>query len=304
MSCVTERRTRDQHAFSEADSFPVPQFFTPDVSSNLKCFASQGFLEPCKFKSHQAKESLGCHERTEFPEEYHSLRSERFFRKLEQLLMFLRHLNEKLLRFNKLSIPKIITQNSNPAALDFQESSPMLNMDLELVNISVDTSGLVLGDTCEICKSEMRSLGGYNVENFSKADFEVEPILWVHCVRKGGKRIIAPKFMRSEERVRENDTSIPQSFIFSVCVAVITLIANFLAVMSINKKPDKLKRNINSAAPLTRLSMLFTVLFMFQILPLTCTTDPLGNPYEILGVTRHATLQDIRKAYKLLVKEW
>lgn len=30
----------------------------------------------------------------------------------------------------------------------------------------------------------------------------------------------------------------------------------------------------------------------------------LGNPYEILGITRSSTLQDIRKAYKKLAKEW
>jgi preprotein translocase subunit Sec63 len=28
------------------------------------------------------------------------------------------------------------------------------------------------------------------------------------------------------------------------------------------------------------------------------------NPYEILGVAKHASLGDIRKAYKQLAKEW
>lgn len=28
------------------------------------------------------------------------------------------------------------------------------------------------------------------------------------------------------------------------------------------------------------------------------------DPYKILGVTKHATLQDIRRAYKQLAKEW
>lgn len=30
----------------------------------------------------------------------------------------------------------------------------------------------------------------------------------------------------------------------------------------------------------------------------------LGDPYAILGVDRRATTQDIRRAYKKLVKEW
>lgn len=28
------------------------------------------------------------------------------------------------------------------------------------------------------------------------------------------------------------------------------------------------------------------------------------NPYEILGVNRYASIQEIRKAYKQLAKEW
>lgn len=31
---------------------------------------------------------------------------------------------------------------------------------------------------------------------------------------------------------------------------------------------------------------------------------PLGNPYAILGIGRLANVQEIRKAYKQLVKEW
>lgn len=30
----------------------------------------------------------------------------------------------------------------------------------------------------------------------------------------------------------------------------------------------------------------------------------LGDPYRILGIERKASLQDIRRAYKLLAKEW
>lgn len=57
-------------------------------------------------------------------------------------------------------------------------------------------------------------------------------------------------------------------------------------------------------APLARLSVFFATLFVIQLLPLTEAGKPLGNPYQILGVTRHVTLQELRKAYKLLVKEW
>ena len=305
MSCITKRRTRDQHAFSEVDNSLVPQFFTPDnpdISSNLKVFSSPRFLEPCKFKFPKTQESQDCHGRTELPEENHPLRPESFFREREQLLIFLQYLNKKLLWFENLSNPKIITQYLNLTAVKFQESSCITNMNLDLVNIDVDRRDLVRDGTCEICKSAARSLGKYNVERFNKTDFEVEQILCGDSVRKGSSSL---KFMRSEKRMKEiNETRIPQSFISSVCVAVITLIANFLAIMSINKKSEKLKRNIENAAPLARLSVLFTALFIFQILPLTCTADPLGNPYEILGVSRHATLQDIRKAYKHLVKEW
>jgi len=33
-------------------------------------------------------------------------------------------------------------------------------------------------------------------------------------------------------------------------------------------------------------------------------SNTLGDPYKILGLTRQASLQDIRKAYKQLAKEW
>lgn len=33
-------------------------------------------------------------------------------------------------------------------------------------------------------------------------------------------------------------------------------------------------------------------------------TANLGDPYKILGVERYANLQEIRKAYKQLAKEW
>ena len=50
--------------------------------------------------------------------------------------------------------------------------------------------------------------------------------------------------------------------------------------------------------------ILLTFLFILQMLSSICVAEPLGNPYHILGITRHASLKDIRKAYKNLAKEW
>ncbi|EFN79950.1 dnaJ homolog subfamily C member 16 [Harpegnathos saltator] len=66
---------------------------------------------------------------------------------------------------------------------------------------------------------------------------------------------------------------------------------------------DVTKSNI---APLMRYAflLLLCLLLISQLTPSVVAVDSLGNPYKILGVSRHATLQDIRKAYKHLVKEW
>ncbi|XP_014481726.1 PREDICTED: dnaJ homolog subfamily C member 16 [Dinoponera quadriceps] len=67
---------------------------------------------------------------------------------------------------------------------------------------------------------------------------------------------------------------------------------------------DVTKSNI---APLMRyafLLLLLCLLLVIQLTPSVVAVDSLGDPYKILGVPKHASLQDIRKAYKHLVKEW
>lgn len=49
--------------------------------------------------------------------------------------------------------------------------------------------------------------------------------------------------------------------------------------------------------------MKWTEIFIFVTVVINYVQG-LGNPYNILGVHRKATLQEIRKAYKQLAKEW
>lgn len=50
--------------------------------------------------------------------------------------------------------------------------------------------------------------------------------------------------------------------------------------------------------------LLLSIFAVLQLTPLALAGDTLGDPYKILGVSKRATVQDIRKAYKHLVKEW
>jgi preprotein translocase subunit Sec63 len=62
----------------------------------------------------------------------------------------------------------------------------------------------------------------------------------------------------------------------------------------------------NGIAPLMKYTfLLLTLLVILQSTPsAVLAADTLGDPYKILGVSKHATVQTIRKAYKHLVKEW
>ncbi|KAK2580353.1 hypothetical protein KPH14_001249 [Odynerus spinipes] len=83
------------------------------------------------------------------------------------------------------------------------------------------------------------------------------------------------------------------------------LIDILMTFVSINKRSNYAVKGVKGILPLMKFSFVLVTLFaVFELLPFTVGAEPLGNPYEILGIPRHATLRDIRKAYKNLVKEW
>ncbi|KAL2744675.1 dnaJ subfamily C member 16 isoform X2 [Vespula maculifrons] len=83
------------------------------------------------------------------------------------------------------------------------------------------------------------------------------------------------------------------------------LIDILMTFVSINKRPNYAVKGVGGILPLMKFSFVLVTLFaVCELLPFTVGAEHLGNPYEILGIPRHATLRDIRKAYKNLVKEW
>lgn len=91
----------------------------------------------------------------------------------------------------------------------------------------------------------------------------------------------------------------------SLTMWYINLLQYFSNSISIEKK----KRNMNlntmcNSIPIRICIVLVSLLIILQLIPTTDASEPLGNPYHILGVSRHATLKEIRKSYKNLVKEW
>ncbi|XP_014615687.1 PREDICTED: dnaJ homolog subfamily C member 16 isoform X1 [Polistes canadensis] len=83
------------------------------------------------------------------------------------------------------------------------------------------------------------------------------------------------------------------------------LIDILMTFVSINKRPNYAVKSVRGILPLMKFAfVLVTIFAVCELLPFTVSAEHLGNPYEILGIPRHATLRDIRKAYKNLVKEW
>lgn len=81
---------------------------------------------------------------------------------------------------------------------------------------------------------------------------------------------------------------------------------NFLRTSeSIGKRSTNINRKASNIESLMRFSF-FIVIFVVTTHQLSAVSasQSLGNPYKILGVHKRATLQEIRKAYKNLAKEW
>ncbi|XP_015511328.2 dnaJ homolog subfamily C member 16 [Neodiprion lecontei] len=108
---------------------------------------------------------------------------------------------------------------------------------------------------------------------------------------------------RIDVRNKENENYETKCLNVSKVVRVINFF--FVDFTLFDNKIQMMKNNLRNIVSLARLSLvLATLSIVIQLLPLTEAAEPLGNPYEILGVSRHSTIQDIRKAYKHLVKEW
>lgn len=80
---------------------------------------------------------------------------------------------------------------------------------------------------------------------------------------------------------------------------------NFLTSESINKRLNNISRKASYTELLMKFSFLIVIFIVTTyLLSSVSGSESLGNPYKILGVHKRATLQEIRKAYKNLVKEW
>lgn len=91
------------------------------------------------------------------------------------------------------------------------------------------------------------------------------------------------------------------------CITGIMLLIDFLMTSaSTSKRQTGDATRTISLAPFMRYT--FLLLILLVILQLTpsavLAADILGDPYKILGISKHATVPAIRKAYKRLAKEW
>jgi len=88
----------------------------------------------------------------------------------------------------------------------------------------------------------------------------------------------------------------------------IMLLIDFLMTYASTSKRESYSdatKNNNIALLMRYAFLLLSFLIILQLTPsVVVASDSLGDPYKILGVSKHATIQDIRKAYKHLVKEW
>ncbi|XP_014209177.1 dnaJ homolog subfamily C member 16 [Copidosoma floridanum] len=90
-----------------------------------------------------------------------------------------------------------------------------------------------------------------------------------------------------------------------ISVHVITMMNLWNVLFSSGRKQSRVHLNTMCPSFSVRVFVVLVCLVLIlQSLPSADASEPLGNPYKILGVSRHATQKDIRKSYKNLVKEW
>lgn len=96
------------------------------------------------------------------------------------------------------------------------------------------------------------------------------------------------------------------SKLYSVINLYVEQIINCFNLLHKKKRKESYK-GINAewiSHPTKIFVFLVSLVFILQLLPLVSASKPLGNPYKILGVSKQATIKEIRKAYLNLVKEW
>lgn len=134
-------------------------------------------------------------------------------------------------------------------------------------------------------------------------------ILQVDSINNNKKLILLKSSDNSSWNNKQESSSKKGLLLFDIYVFIelqLILFINFLIKLKeIFKKLNDTRFKMTSVKSIMRVILfILMIVLIIQLLPVTDASEPLGNPYEILGVTRHAKLPDIRKAYKNLVKEW